>query len=138
MDKEFLSLLTIALEKEFNDAFLYLKEAEIFRRKLASGEKLAEVFGELSKAEFRHADRIAMYLLELGKNAKCSFNPYKIEPGLHETLESHVQLEINAYNSYDKMIGLCDDTDFKIILKGIRENEKEHLEKIRHILRKLK
>ena len=136
--QEFCSLLHDLLTKEYNDAFLYLKEAEIFSKKISGGEKLASVFKEFSQTEFRHVDRLAMKLIELGGKTDYYFNPYKIEKSIRETLENHLERETHAYIAYDKLIPLCDDTDFKTIIKGIRENEKEHLDKIVHILKKLK
>ncbi|MCB4792873.1 MAG: ferritin-like domain-containing protein [Elusimicrobia bacterium] len=136
--KEFVNLLHDALEKEYNDAFLYLKEAEIFKKKIVGGDKLSIVFENFSKEEFRHADRVAMKIIELGSKADYNFRPVAIEPSLRDTLRSHTEKETQAYFVYGRLIELCDDTDFNIILKGIRENEKEHLDKITHILKKLK
>jgi len=134
---EFLALLTTAFQCEYNDVFLYLREAALFRRKIVDGERIAAAFEKFSQMELRHADRVSMKILEMGKIPRWEFKPLETEPSLHKVLQKHMSEEFAAYNLYGKLIEAADDHDFKIVLKGIREDEKEHLVKMRELLKKL-
>ncbi|MFH1368455.1 MAG: ferritin-like domain-containing protein [Elusimicrobiota bacterium] len=135
--EKLLSLLYSAFEKEYNDTFLYLREAELFRSKIAGGDRLGSVFSGFSAEELMHADRIASKIIELGGKAQWNFAPLETERSIHKVLEKHIENEAAAYMRYTEMLELCEDKNFLLILKGIRDEEKEHLEKAKHILKHL-
>lgn len=134
----FVKLLNTAFEKEYNDVFLYLKEAELFRKKLVDGEVIGKVFETFSVEELRHADRIAAKLIELGERPEWIFGSLEPSASLREVLKQHLASETKAVRYCEELIDVCDDADFKIILKGIREDEKEHYAKAARILKHLR
>ncbi len=136
--EKFIKLLNIAFENEYNDVFLYLKEADLFRKKMVSGDKIGGIFNDFSVMELRHADRLAMKMIELGVKAEWVFKPLEPSNSIREVLENHVKIEANSVKYYDEMLKVCEDKDFIITIKGIREDEKEHLEKVSHILKKIR
>jgi rubrerythrin len=139
MDKDnFLKLLSLAFDKEYNDVFLYLKEAEMFREKIVEGESIGKIFEHFSLMELRHADILASKIIGFGAKAKWVFMPLEKSGSLRDVLQRHVLNETNAVRLFDEILENCSDVDFKITLKGIREDEKEHLEKVSHILKHLK
>ena len=138
MEEKYIKLLNSAFEKEYNDVFLYLREAELFKKKIVLGEKIERIFSDFSAMELRHADRVASKLIELGAKPKWVFRPLEGSNSLREVLERHVVSEMAAIHIYNDIISICTDYDFKIILKGIRENEEEHLAKVSRFLKKLK
>lgn len=133
-----LTLLNTAFEDEYSDTFLYLREAELFRRKIVAGERLESIFKEFSAMELRHADRVAAKIIELGGKPRWEFKPLETSTSLREILQKHLVRETNAVHGYTTLIGLARGTDFEIILKGIREDEKEHLVEVSRILKGLR
>lgn len=131
-------LLNNAFENEYNDVFLYLKEAAFFREKIVAGEKLGELFEAFSLMELRHADRMAAKIIELGEKPEWVFRPFEAPGSLRDVLERHAVSEAAAIRLVDELLTLCTDRDFKLILKGIREDEKEHLVKIAHLKKQIK
>ena len=134
----FIKLLNEAFEKEYNDVFLYLREANLFRKKIVSGERIGNIFESFSLMELRHADRLVSKILELGGKAEWKFISLEVSASLREVLERHVISEAAAVAQYEEILAQCEDEDFKIIIKGIKEQEKEHLAEVSHILRNLK
>ena len=138
-DKErLLELLNAAFEREYNDVFLYLKEAELFRGKIVGGNKIGDIFESFSLMELRHADRIASKIVELGGKAQWKFMPFEIAESLRIVLEKHAVYEHKAISLFEEILALCGDSDSRLIIKGIKQEEKEHLDKITHILKHLK
>jgi rubrerythrin len=137
-NKKFIQLLNLAFEKEYNDVFLYLREAELFKGKIVNGGRINEIFNGFSIMELRHADRVASHLIELGAAASWVFKPLESSTSLREVLDRHVENEKKAIMLYGELVNMCEDIDFGIILKGIKSNEQEHLEKVSHILKHLK
>lgn len=136
--EKLLELLKYAFEMEYTDTFLYLKEAEMFKRKIIDGEKLANIFEKFSQMELRHADSLAKKIIELGGEAKWDFRPIEVSTSLRETLKRHLENEYKTYQLYEEIIVINKDLDFKLILQGIQRNEKEHLKKIIGILKKIR
>jgi rubrerythrin len=134
----FVKLLNEAFEKEYNDVFLYLKEAGLFRKKIVSGERLGGLFEGFSLTELRHADRIAAKIIELGGKAEWIFRPFESSDSIRDVLERHAVNELAAIRHIDELLILCTDPDFQLVLKGIREDEKEHLAKIVHLKKRIK
>jgi len=136
-DQHYLKLLTTAFENEYNDVFLYLREADTFGKRILGTEKLHELFNAFSQMELRHADRIAMRIIELGGTPQWVFKPIEQATSLRTALKKHAELELSMYRFYTELVKQEEDNDFKIILKGIRENEREHLEKTTELLKKV-
>ncbi|HCJ67311.1 MAG TPA: hypothetical protein DHV62_08330 [Elusimicrobia bacterium] len=136
--EKLLELLNLAFEMEYVDVFLYLKEAGMFKKKIVAGEKLAKIFEEFSQMELIHADRLAMKIIELGGKAHWTFRTLEPSSSLREVLKKHLESETKAYHLYSEIIKITEELDFNLILKGIREDEKEHIEKVTDILKKLK
>lgn len=135
--EKLLELLNSAFEMEYADVFLYLKEAGMFKKKIVAGEKLAKIFEEFSQMELRHADHLAMKIIELGGEARWNFRPLEVSSSLREVLRKHLEDETKAYQLYGEIITINEEPDFKLILQGIRGNEKEHLEKVADLLKKI-
>ncbi len=136
-EKELFWLLSSAFEDEYADVFLYLKEADLFKKKIVNGERLADLFEGFSAQELRHADRLAMKMLEMGRSPAWSFRLLPVKSSLNEALRDHVARETNCFHLYNEILKVNDDPDFELIIKGIRDNEKEHLDKCVDILKKL-
>src|SRR3989339_1101456 len=134
--ENFLELLNTAFIAEYEDVFLYLRESSIFKKKIAGGEKLAEIFEDFSVMELKHADLLAMKLIKLGGRPTWQFRQIDDSASLKDTLQRHVISESRLYKIYTDLIDACADRNFKIVLKGIRDNEKEHLEKVTYLLKK--
>lgn len=142
-----LELLNTAFELEYNDIFLYLKEAGLFQKKLVAGEKLAKIFEEFGRMELYHADRLAMKIIELGGKAQWNFRIIEPVRSVRETLRKHLEYETRAYHLYEEILELIEEPfgwnsglkpEFKLVIKGIQSDEKEHLEKIVELLKKIK
>ena len=88
--------------------------------------------------ELRHADRVASKMIELGGRAEWRFLPFESSDSLRDVLQRHALNEAKAIKLYDEILTFFDYADFKLILKGIKEEEKEHLQKVEHILKHLK
>ena len=136
--KRMIKMLSFAFENEYADVFLYLKEAELFKKKIVSGDRIGRIFTDFSLMELRHADRVASKLIELGSKATWTFKPLEQSASLRDVLKRHLENETRLIKVYDEILALCDDVDLKITVKGIRENEKEHFAKVSHILKHLK
>jgi bacterioferritin (cytochrome b1) len=139
--EKLLQLLHEAFEGEYNDTFGYLREASLFGRKLAGGERLDAVFSRFSTMELNHADAVAAKIIELGGRPRWNFGPSETDDSLRKTLEKHVESEAAAYLAYTKIMELCAlsaDKDFALKARAIRNEELLHLQKVKHILKHLK
>ncbi|HBU70525.1 MAG TPA: hypothetical protein DEE98_09125 [Elusimicrobia bacterium] len=135
--KELLNLLSHAFEMEYNDVFLYLREAERVKRKLRDGEKLAKMFEEFSMTELRHADRLSSEIISLGGKPVWKFAELETESSIHKILDKHIENEMHAYNHYKKIMGYSMSKDFELAVSGIMQNEKYHMEKLIEFYNKL-
>jgi len=88
--------------------------------------------------ELRHADRLASKLIEAGAKAEWKFRSLESSNSFREVLVKHVTCETNAIQLPTEILDECDDVDFSIVIKGIREDEREHLQKVAGILKGLK
>ena len=138
--EKFLKLLNEAFEAEYNDVFLYLREADRFRKKLVSGARLGEIFDKFSLMELRHSDRIAAKIIQSGGKPQWKLLPFEESESLRDILKRHAESEKNAIALYNEILPLCRerDADFKLIIRGIKEEEGEHLDKVLHILKHLR
>lgn len=128
--EELLQLLNRAFGLEYSDVFLYLKEADALRGKRIGAVELDGLFEKYSQMELRHADRLAMKIIALGSIAQWEFKPMYAGGSITEILDRHVAHEQEAIALYDRVIELADDNDFELVVRGIRDDEREHARQI--------
>ena len=130
MDKNMLiKLLNDALQFEYNDVFLYPREAKKIKDK-----NVAQIFEEFGLMEVRHADMLSIGILELGGKPVWDFKLLGDLSDLKEILKRHLGHEEKAINFYQNLIDQVDDDEIKIILRGIRAEEEIHRDKIKELL----
>ncbi len=137
-EKRLIETLQQILETEYTDVFIYYNESLLFEKKIKYGEKLAQIYKEFSLDELRHADIISQKILSLNGKPVWEYKNFFVSKSIRESLKFHIAREIKAYQTYTNLIENILDRDFKIVLKGIRQNEKEHIEKISYFLKRLK
>jgi len=137
-NKELIKLLNQAFNVECNDTFLYSREAELFRKKIKNGAEVAAKFEKLSNTELRHADRVAMEIINLGGSPVWDYELANDGGSLRTRLKMHLDKELYMYNCYDSLLKYDLDDNFAITLKGIREDEKEHIRLITELLKGLR
>lgn len=133
-----IEILNEAHQTEYFDTFLYLKESRLFKSKIVNGDDISKIFDNFFKSELIHTDIIAEKLIELGGKPVWTFNSVFASNSLRETLERHIESEMNAVKLYEKAINVCDGGPFCIVLRGIISEEKLHLETITNYLKKLR
>jgi len=136
--KELLKMLNEAFNFECNDTFLYSREAGLLRKEIKTGAELADKFEKLSEMELRHADRVAAQMITLGGAPSWEYELASDGGNLKTRLKAHLAKELYMHSFYDNMLKLGLDNDFAITVKGIKEDEKEHIQLITHILEDLK
>ncbi len=136
--EELLKILQELLEFEYTDIFVYNNEAELFRKKIKDGEKLSKLYKNFALDELTHADLISKKILELNRKPIWNYKNIFVSSSIRESLKIHLEKEIKIYQKYSNLIENIEDREFKTILKGIRDNEKEHITRISYFLKKLK
>lgn len=136
--KQLIEILQQILETEYTDVFIYYNEAGLFEKKIKEADKLVKTYKDFSLDELRHADIISQKILSLGGRPVWEYKNFFIPKSIKESLKLHLERETKSYQTYNNLIKNIDDRDFKITLKGIRENEKEHIEEITDFLKELK
>ncbi|MFN3551028.1 MAG: ferritin-like domain-containing protein [Endomicrobiia bacterium] len=138
MDKKTLiEKLQEILEFEYTDIFIYNNEANLFKEKIKGGEKLAEIYKDFALEELTHADNISKQISSLGRKPLWEYKNIFVSNSIRESLKLHLEREIKAYKAYTELIKQIEDREFKILLKGIRDNEKQHIEQISKFLKKI-
>jgi bacterioferritin (cytochrome b1) len=138
--EKFLGLLNKSFETEYNDVFLYLREADLFRKKTVEGDKLGVIFDKFSLMELHHSDRVAAKIIQSGGKVRWKFMPFEKSDSLRDILKRHMEKENHSIILFNEILPLCRerDADFKLIIRGMIEEEKEHLAKVEHIYKHLK
>jgi bacterioferritin len=136
--EKFISKLNEALKYEYTDFFSYRRESVLFKEKIVDGEKLEKEFLLLSNIELQHADILSNKIVELGGEPLWKIEDIYISTSLKETLLHHIETESMMYKFYSELLEVVTDRNFSIIIQGIRENEKEHLEKVRDLFSKIR
>lgn len=126
------------LEIEYIDIFTYNNEAKLFKEKIKDGEKLAKIYKDFALDELTHADIISKYISSLGEKPIWEYKNIFVSKSIRESLKVHLAKEIKAYQTYTDLIKQIEDREFKLLLKGIRDNEKEHIETITEFLKKIR
>src|SRR3990167_352719 len=105
--------LNRALQMEYSDVFLYPREAKLIKDK-----KIASIFEKFGLMEVRHADLLAMRILNLGGKPEWDFYLLKELTELEDILKRHRDYEGKVIALYAELIPEVDD-ETRIILKGI-------------------
>ncbi len=130
MDKDkLIQLLNDALQFEYNDVFLYPREAKEIKDK-----NVAKIFEQFGLMEVRHADLLAIRILNLGGKPVWEFKLLSDLNDTKEILKRHLSNEEASINFYKKLIDEIDDAEIKIILRGIRAEEEMHRDKIKELI----
>ncbi|MCS7228260.1 MAG: ferritin-like domain-containing protein [Endomicrobia bacterium] len=138
MDNNFVAeILQEILEVEYTDIFVYNTEAQLFEQKLKYGDQIAKLYKSFALDELTHADIISKKILEFEKKPIWVYKNFDVSKSVRESLKYHVNREVKSIQLYSKLLDIINDRSFKIQLKGIQQNEKEHLEQVTEFLRKL-
>ena len=130
MDKDgLIKVLNYALQFEYNDVFLYAREAKEIKDK-----NVAEIFEKFGLMEIRHADMLSIRIFELGGKPVWEFKLLSDLSDLKEILKKHLDREERTVNFYQNLIDQIDDPEIKILLRGIRAEEEIHRDKIKELL----
>ncbi|TRZ94571.1 ferritin-like domain-containing protein [bacterium] len=131
MDKDkLIELLNYALQFEYNDVFLYPRESRAIKDK-----DVAVLFENFGLMEIRHADMLAIRILELGGKPAWDFKLLGELSDLKEILKRHLNNEEAAIGFYNNLIERIDDAEIRIVLRGIKAEEEIHRDKIREFLK---
>ncbi len=128
-----IELLNEALYSEYTDIFLYLRQASMVE------EEISKTFDRLALMEIRHADNIAVQINVLGGKSEWEFDYPQIKDSTDEILLEHLEREKKHIKTYRALIGLAEEErqdQLKLILKGIKSEEENHLGTIKRLLKK--
>ncbi|HOW28025.1 MAG TPA: ferritin-like domain-containing protein [Elusimicrobiota bacterium] len=126
------------LAMEYEDVFLYMWEASLFKKRLGGGDSLHHRFSLLSSTEMRHADRLVGLLISLELKPIWDFKTPRRIPSVRESLNRHLEREFEAIRIYQELVEETGEwPHFQTVLKGILEDEKNHLKVVRHMIRGL-
>jgi len=129
MQKEqIIEILQKVLEFEYTDMFVYNAEAELFKKKIRDSENLIKMYKNFAMDELTHADIISQKIISFKVNPRWEYKIVNISKSVHETLKKHIERELQAIKIYTDLLTNIEDRKFKIVIKGIISNEKEHLE----------
>ena len=136
--KQLIETLQKVLEFEYTDMFVYNAEAELFKKKIKDSANLVKMYKNFAMDELTHADIISQKILSFKDNPRWEYKIVKISNSVHETLKKHIEREIQAIRIYTDLLRSIEDRKFKVVIKGIISNEKEHLEHLNKFLKNLK
>jgi bacterioferritin (cytochrome b1) len=122
--------LNKALQLEYSDIFLYVREA-----KMTKDNAVSPYFEKFGLMEIRHADMLAQRILALGGRPTWDFQLLEDKNNLQDTLARHIASETMIIDFYGTFLEEVDD-ETKIILRGIRAEEETHLAKLKEFLKK--
>lgn len=123
--------LNKALHLEYSDVFLYAREAKIINDKT-----VALVFEKFGLMEVRHADLLSRRIIDLGGKPIWDFYVLESKTNLKDILLRHIEFESRAVDFYGRLLEQV-NAETKIILRGIRAEEEEHLAKLKEISGKI-
>ncbi len=125
------------LEFEYTDIFTYNNEANLFKEKIKDREQLFQIYKNFALEELTHADIISKQISSLGEIPFWEYKNIFVSNSIRESLKLHLDREITVYKTYIDLIKQVEDRELKILLKGIRDNEKGHIEQISKFLKKI-
>jgi len=126
-EPDVLALLNEAFSLEYNDVFLYLREADIFRSAKVKKTEVAKMFEEFSLEEMRHADQLSVLILTIDGSAHWEFKPLTYSDKLQDVLRVHSEAEAHAYFLYGRILKCLTDPAARATIERIRASEKKHL-----------
>jgi bacterioferritin len=129
-----IKLLNEALQMEYVDIFLYPREASE-----AKSSEIAERFEHFGRMEVRHADSLAMQIINLGGVPKWDFLPIQSKKSLDEILLDHIDRERKAVHLYTNIIDVASENSemqIELVLRGIKADEELHLNFVKELLKK--
>jgi len=139
MQKEqLIEILQKILEFEYTDMFVYNSEAELFKKKIKDNENLVKMYKNFAMDELTHADIISQKIVSLKSTPLWEYKIVTISNSVHETIRYHIEREIQAIRIYTDLLNNTEDRKFKVVIKGIISNEKEHLEHLTKFFNNLK
>ncbi len=124
---QLIKVLQEILEFEYTDLFVYNAEAELFKKKIKNGENLVKMYKNFAMDELTHADVISQKIISLKGVPRWKYKLIEISKYVHETLKNHIERELQAIRIYTNLLSQIEDREFKITIKGIISNEKDHL-----------
>jgi|GEM_PF-1465053 len=129
MQKEqLIKILQKILEFEYTDMFVYNSEAELFKKKIKNSENLVKMYKNFAMDELTHADIISQKIVSLKGTPLWEYKIVTISNSVHETIRNHIEREVQSIRIYTDLLNKTEDRKFKVVIKGIISNEKEHLE----------
>jgi bacterioferritin len=138
LKEQLIETLQKILEFEYTDMFVYNSEAELFKKKIKNSENLVKMYKNFAIDELTHADIISQRILFLNGSPRWEYKIVSVSNSVHETLRYHIEREIQAIRIYTDLLNNTEDRKFKVVIKGIFSNEKEHLEHLTKIFNNLK
>ncbi|MCX7910293.1 MAG: ferritin-like domain-containing protein [Endomicrobia bacterium] len=139
MDKyKLIEKLQEMLNYEYTDVFIYNNEAELLENKIKNGAKLKSLYKNFALDELTHAEIISKKILDLKEKPIWEYKNFLVSKSVRESLKFHIEREIKAIRSYQELIENITDREFKIKLKGIKNDEEEHLKQITDFLNNLR
>jgi rubrerythrin len=129
MQKEqLIKILQKILEFEYIDMFVYNSEAELFKKKIKNSENLVKMYKNFAMDELTHADIISQKIVSLKGTPLWEYKIVTISNSVHETIRNHIEREVQSIRIYTDLLNKTEDRKFKVFIKGIISNEKEHFE----------
>lgn len=121
-----MGLIAMTVVEEIADSRLYEHEARLFRRKTVDGDSIAEVFLRFAEEEKVHYEilRGLATIDELGKTVP---GPLPLSKSLRECLRNHVERELDSIRACEDLLKKLADPKARLLVKGIRADEDEHL-----------
>jgi bacterioferritin len=138
LKEQLIEILQKILEFEYTDMFVYNSEAEFFKKKIKNSENLVKMYKNFAIDELTHADIISQRIIFLNGFPRWEYKIVSVSNSVHETLRYHIEREIQAIRIYTDLLNNTEDRKFKVVIKGIISNEKEHLEHLTKIFNNLK
>jgi len=138
LKEQLIEILQKILEFEYTDMFVYNSEAELFKKKIKNSENLVKMYKNFAIDELTHADIISQRIIFLNGSPRWEYKIVSVSNSVHETLRYHIEREIQAIRVYTDLLNNTEDRKFKVVIKGIISNEKEHLKHLTKIFNNLK
>ncbi|MDQ7773846.1 MAG: ferritin family protein [Elusimicrobiales bacterium] len=128
-------LIQQLVNEETGDISLYAREAELFSRKIVDGRRIAETFSRFSAEEASHLRVLAAIA---GGEVRAGRREIGVGSSLTLALKVHEEREAESLRLYNDLAASLEDPAHKIMLKGVIDQEKSHLETIRKYLKALR
>ncbi|KAF0126416.1 MAG: hypothetical protein FD189_1596 [Elusimicrobia bacterium] len=128
-------LIQQLINEESGDVSLYAREAELFSRKIVDGRRIGETFSRFSTEEASHLKVLAAIA---GGESSARHREIGVGSSLTLALKVHEEREAESIRLYNDLSASLEDPAHKIMLKGVIDQEKSHLETIRKYLKAIR